>query len=184
MGFNDCLNSDIFVLMVDNFPKLLIENIPHLRRYARSLTRDRHQSEDLVQDCLDRALSRMSQWQSDTNLRAWLFTIMHNLHVSNLRSRYRGNEMESLDQSEIADMRQSGQEGMLQLRDLERAMSQLSDEQREILMLVCVEGLRYEEVAQVLNVATGTVMSRLHRAREALRQILKGEEPTKLRRIK
>ena len=63
--------------MADNFSKLLIENIPHLRRYARSLTRDRHQSEDLVQDCLDRALSRMSQWQSDTNLRAWLFTIMH-----------------------------------------------------------------------------------------------------------
>ncbi|MEW8657212.1 MAG: sigma-70 family RNA polymerase sigma factor [Candidatus Thiodiazotropha endolucinida] len=170
--------------MADNFSKLLIENIPHLRRYARSLTRDQHQSEDLVQDCLDRALSRMSQWQSDTNLRAWLFTIMHNLHVSNLRSRRHCSTWESLDQSQTADQRQSGQEGMIQMRDLEHALYRLNDEQREILMLVCVEGMRYEEVAQVLNIATGTVMSRLHRAREALRQILKGEEPAKLRRIK
>ncbi|MEW7989767.1 MAG: sigma-70 family RNA polymerase sigma factor [Candidatus Thiodiazotropha sp.] len=170
--------------MADNFSKLLIENIPHLRRYARSLTRDRHQSEDLVQDCLDRALSRMSQWQRDTNLRAWLFTIMHNLHVSSLRGRRHSTAWESLEQSETADQRQSGQEGMIQIRDLEGALSRLSDEQREILMLVCVEGMRYEEVAQVLNIATGTVMSRLHRARKALRQILKGEEPTKLRRIK
>ncbi|MEW7974299.1 MAG: sigma-70 family RNA polymerase sigma factor [Candidatus Thiodiazotropha endolucinida] len=170
--------------MVDNFSKLLIENIPHLRRYARSLTRDQHQSEDLVQDCLDRALSRMSQWQSDTNLRAWLFTIMHNLHVSGLRGRRHSSTWESLDQSETADQRQSGQEGMIQMRDLEHALHRLSDEQREILMLVCVEGMRYEEVAQVLNIPTGTVMSRLHRAREALRQILKGEEPAKLRRIK
>ncbi|MET0108650.1 MAG: sigma-70 family RNA polymerase sigma factor [Candidatus Thiodiazotropha sp.] len=170
--------------MADNFSKLLIENIPHLRRYARSLTRDRHQSEDLVQDCLDRALSRMSQWQSDTNLRAWLFTIMHNLHVSGLRGRRHSSNWESLDQSETADQRQSGQESMIQMRDLEHALYRLSDEQREILMLVCVEGMRYEEVAQVLNIPTGTVMSRLHRAREALRQILKDEEPAKLRRIK
>lgn len=170
--------------MADNFSKLLIENIPHLRRYARSLTRDQHQSEDLVQDCLDRALSRMSQWQSGTNLRAWLFTIMHNLHVSSLRGRHHSSTWESLDQSETADQRQSGQEGMIQMRDLEHALYRLNDDQREILMLVCVEGMRYEEVAQVLNIASGTVMSRLHRAREALRQILKGEEPTKLRRIK
>ncbi|MCG8016319.1 MAG: sigma-70 family RNA polymerase sigma factor [Candidatus Thiodiazotropha sp. 'RUGA'] len=170
--------------MADHFSKLLIDNIPHLRRYARSLTRDPHQSDDLVQDCLDRALSRMHQWKSNTNLRAWLFTIMHNLHVSNLRGRRPSTTWESLEQSETADHKQSGQEGMIQIRDLERALSKLSDDQREILMLVCVEGMRYEEVAQVLNIATGTVMSRLHRAREALRQILRGEEPAKLRRIK
>jgi RNA polymerase sigma-70 factor (ECF subfamily) len=169
---------------VNEFSRLLIENIPHLRRYARSLTRDRQQSEDLVQDCLDRALSRMSHWQSDTNLRAWLFTIMHNLHVNNLRRWHRGGIWESIDQSETADQRQPGQEGMMQMRDLEHALSQLSDEQREVLVLVCVEGMRYDEVAQVLGVATGTVMSRLHRAREALRRMLKGETPAKLRRIK
>lgn len=166
------------------FPELLIDNIPHLRRYARSLTRDAQQCEDLVQDCLDRAWSRMSQWQDDTNIRAWLFTIMHNLHVNNLYSKSRRKEWESVDSVDVVDQRQTGQEGMLQLRDLEMAMLSLSDEQREILMLVCVEGMAYEEVAQVLGIASGTVMSRLHRAREALRRILRGEEPPKLRCVK
>ncbi len=166
------------------FSDLLVENIPHLRRYARSLTRDRHQSEDLVQDCLDRAWSRMSQWQSDTNLRAWLFTIMHNLHVNNIRSRHRAGDWETLEPLDTADLRQSGQEGMLQMRDLEIALRRLSDEQREILILVCVEGMAYEEVSQVLGIAPGTVMSRLHRAREALRRILRGEEPPQVRRVK
>ncbi len=169
---------------MNEFSRLLIENIPHLRRYARSLTRDRQQSEDLVQDCLDRALSRMSQWQSDTNLRAWLFTIMHNLHVNSLRRWHRSGRWESIEQSDTADQRQPGQEGMMQMRDLEQALNQLSDEQREVLILVCVEGMSYDEVARVLGIATGTVMSRLHRAREALRRLLNGEAPTKLRRIK
>ncbi len=166
------------------FSELLIENIPHLRRYARSLTRDRQQSEDLVQDCLDRAWSRMSQWKTDTNLRAWLFTIMHNLHVNSLRSRHRSGDWETFESLDTADQRQIGQEGMLQLRDLETALLLLSEDQREILMLVCVEGMAYEEVAQVLGIAIGTVMSRLHRAREMLRRTLRGEEPPKLRRVK
>lgn len=170
--------------MAKAFSDLLIENIPHLRRYARSLTRDVHQSDDLVQDCLDRAWSRMSQWQSDSNLRAWLFTIMHNLYVNNLRSQYQTTTFEMTDHRETADHRQPGQEGMLQMRDLEIALGCLNDEQREVLMLVCVEGMRYEEVAQVLSVPTGTVMSRLHRARETLRKTLRGEEPPKLRRVK
>ena len=167
-----------------SFADALIENIPHLRRYARSLTRDPQQSEDLLQECLDRAWSRMSHWRSDGNLRAWLFTIMHNLHVNNLRSRRQSSAWESLETQDAADQRMPGQECAMQLRDLELALSRLGEEQREILILVCVEGMRYEEVAKVLGIATGTVMSRLHRAREALRGHLRGEEPPKLRRVK
>ena len=126
----------------------------------------------------------MAQWQRDTNLRAWLFTIMHNLHVNSLRRRLNASRWETVDTVEPVDTRQPGQETVMQIRDLEFALQKLSDEQREILMLVCVEGMRYEEVAEVLGVATGTVMSRLHRAREALRGILRGEAPAKLRRIK
>ncbi len=169
---------------MDNFSQRLINNIPHLRRYARSLTQDQQQSDDLVQDCLDRAWSRMAQWQPDTNLRSWLFTIMHNLYVNMVRSSHRAGTMESLEQHEPVDQRSPGQEGEMQMRDLEYALGQLSDEQREILMLVCVEGMRYEEVAEVLGIASGTVMSRLHRARETLRRIMKGDVSPKLRRIK
>ena len=166
------------------FSDLLIENIPHLRRYARSLTQDLQQSEDLVQDCLDRAWSRQSQWQKGSNIRAWLFTILHNLHVNTMRNRHRTGDWETYEPTETADLKQPGQEGMLQLRDLETALLSLSDGQREILMLVCVEGMSYEEVSQVLGIALGTVMSRLHRARESLRRTLRGEEPPKLRRVK
>ncbi len=166
------------------FSDQLVEHIPHLRRYARSLTRDIQQSEDLVQECLGRALSRMSQWQADTNLRAWLFTIMHNLHINNLRQRKLSSGADSLDGVELMDTRQNGQDTAMEMQDLERAMAQLTTEHREILMLVCVEGMSYSEVASVLGVATGTVMSRLHRARETLRHWLSGEVPPKLRRVK
>ncbi|MET0029657.1 MAG: sigma-70 family RNA polymerase sigma factor [Candidatus Thiodiazotropha sp.] len=162
----------------------LIENIPHLRRYARSLTRDAQQSDDLVQDCLDRAWSRMSQWRDDTNLRTWLFTIMHNLYVNGVRRSKRQGGWDDYDPHHTPDPRQTGQESMIQMRDLELALSKLSDDQREILMLVCVEGLRYEAVAEILGIPQGTVMSRLHRARDALRRTLEGGEPMKLRRIK
>ncbi|MCU7804904.1 MAG: RNA polymerase sigma factor [Candidatus Thiodiazotropha sp. (ex Lucinoma borealis)] len=161
-----------------------MENIPHLRRYARVLTRDNQQTEDLVQDCLDRAWSRMSQWQADTNLRAWLFTIMHNLHVNTLRRNSRQVEWEYLDGKDLVDTRQTDQEGAMDLRDLEKALNRLSADQREVLILVCVEGLSYAQVSEVLNVPTGTIMSRLHRAREEMRRWLHGDEIPKLRRVK
>lgn len=169
---------------LEPFSKQLIENIPHLRRYARVLTRDNQQTEDLVQDCLDRAWSRMSQWQADTNLRAWLFTIMHNLHVNTLRRNSRQVEWEYLDGKDLVDTRQTDQEGAMDLRDLEKALNRLSADQREVLILVCVEGLSYAQVSEVLNVPTGTIMSRLHRAREEMRRWLHGDEIPKLRRVK
>ncbi|MET0090682.1 MAG: RNA polymerase sigma factor [Candidatus Thiodiazotropha sp.] len=126
----------------------------------------------------------MSQWRDDTNLRTWLFTIMHNLYVNGVRRSKRQGGWGDYDPHHTPDPRQTGQESMIQMRDLELALSKLSDYQREILMLVCVEGLRYEAVAEILGIPQGTVMSRLHRARDALRRTLEGGEPMKLRGIK
>ena len=169
---------------MESFADLLVKTIPPLRRYARSLTGDFHQAEDLVQDCLDRAWSRMGQWRSDTNMRAWVFTIMHNLYINQARRNRRTKAWQSLDDPEPMDHREQGQESAMNLRDLEKGLARLSEDQREVLMLVCVEGMSYEQVAQVLSVPIGTVMSRLHRAREQMRSWMHGEESPRLRRIK
>ena len=169
---------------MDTFANLLIQNIPHLRRYARSLTRDVQQAEDLVQECLDRAWSRMSQWQADSNMRAWLFTIMHNLHVNTLRHNGGYPAWEYVEGMEPEHRHQSDIEGVMEVRDLEKALGRLSAEQREVLLLVCVEGMSYAQVSAVLGVPTGTVMSRLHRAREAMRVWMRGDDATRLRRVK
>ena len=171
---------------METFSDLLVEHIPCLRRYARALTGDVLQAEELVQDCLDRAWGRMAQWEPGTNFRAWLFTIMHNQYVNALRRNSRQNGWESLDTRDPADTRRTGQDSAMDLRDLEKGLAQLSADQREVLVLVCVEGMSYEQVAAVLGVATGTVMSRLHRGREKLRRWMSGEhgERPTLRRVK
>jgi len=169
---------------MEHFGKLLVEQIPRLRRYARALTGDIQHAEDLLQDSLGRAWSRMQQWQPDSNLRAWLFTIMHNLHINNLRRNRHQYGWESIDGNEPADRRLHGQERAMTLRDLEQGLALLSDDQREVLVLVCVEGMNYQQVADILDIPTGTVMSRLHRARERMRIWMHGEEPPKLRRVK
>jgi RNA polymerase sigma-70 factor (ECF subfamily) len=169
---------------VESFSKLLIDAIPPLRRYARSLTGDTQQAEDLVQDCLDRGWSRMSQWQADTNVRAWLFTIMHNLYVNQLRRNSRQHAWDNLDNCEPVDVRQPAQDGAMDLRDLENGLARLSAEQREVLMLICLEGMSYEQVGGVLGIPIGTVMSRLHRAREEMRRWMRGEASPRLRRVK
>jgi RNA polymerase sigma-70 factor (ECF subfamily) len=169
---------------VDSFSRLLIGAIPRLRRYARSLTGDSQQAEDLVQDCLDRAWSRMTQWQADTNMRAWLFTIMHNLYVNQVRRNSRQKGWESLADGDPVDTRQQAQDRMMDLRDLEQGLARLSAERREVLMLVCLEGMSYEQVGEVLGIPVGTVMSRLHRAREELRGWMRGEVTTRLRQVK
>jgi RNA polymerase sigma-70 factor (ECF subfamily) len=150
----------------------IIAEIPRLRRYARALTGDTTRAEDLVQDTLERALSRWSLWRPG-NLRAWLFTIMHNIFVNQLRGAppldYRPDEMVP----ELA-MRPEQDDG-LGLRDLDKALQQLSVDQRETLLLVTLEELSYDEAAKVLGVPVGTIMSRLFRARERLRIALQGQ---------
>lgn len=152
--------------------KKIEEEIPRLRRYARALTRDINAADDLVQDCLTRALSKVHLWQEGTDLRAWLFTILHNQYVNHVRRAVREGAAVGLSDSEPMLTSAPNQGKRLELRDLERAIAKLPEEQRSVLLLVGLEGMRYEEVAAVLNVPVGTIRSRLSRGREMLRQLM------------
>jgi RNA polymerase sigma-70 factor (ECF subfamily) len=150
--------------------------IPRLRRYARALTRDGVTADDLVQDCLTRALGKLHLWQQGTDLRAWLFTILHNQYVNYIRRAVREGSAVGLNESEPLLRRAPQQGKRLELRDLERAIVKLPEEQRAVILLIGLEGMRYEEVAAVLDVPVGTIRSRLSRGRDALRR-LTGAEP-------
>jgi RNA polymerase sigma-70 factor (ECF subfamily) len=158
--------------MVDSIYQQIQDEIPRLRRYARALTRDFNAADDLVQDCLARALGKVHLWQRGSDLRAWLFTILHNQFVNQVRRSVR--EGTAIAAQENSKTMSSGptQSTRLELRDLERAMSKLPEEQRAVILLVGLEGMRYEEVAEVLNVPVGTVRSRLSRGRDMLRQLM------------
>jgi RNA polymerase sigma-70 factor, ECF subfamily len=145
--------------------------IPRLRRYARALTRDVVTADDLVQDCLTRALGKLHLWQQGTDLRAWLFTILHNQYVNHIRRAVREGSTVGLNENEPLLSRAPQQGKRLELRDLERAIARLPEEQRVVILLVGLEGMRYEEVAAVLDVPIGTIRSRLSRGREALRRL-------------
>lgn len=152
---------------------LIVTEIPRLRRYARALTCDSSRADDLVQDTLERALSRFSLWRPG-NLRAWLFTIMHNIFVNQIKS---AAHIDYLADDLLPDLPlRATQSDNLELRDLDRALGRLSPEQREVLLLVGLEDLSYEETAKVIGSPIGTVMSRLSRGRERLRALLAGIE--------
>jgi RNA polymerase sigma-70 factor (ECF subfamily) len=159
-------------MLMEDFGHLLENEIPRLRRYARALTRDATRADDLVQSCLVRALAKSHLWQVGTDLRAWLFTILHNQHVNDVRRSVR--EGITVPVEDVAPLLtvQSTQGASLQLRDLDRALSRLPEEQRQVLLLVGLEGMRYEEVAAVLAVPVGTVRSRLSRGRDTLRRLM------------
>ncbi len=164
------------------FAAYLVEAIPRLRRYARVLTGEPARGDDLVQDTLERAWERRGQWRPDTELRPWLFSIMHNRHVDTLR-RQAVVPMVELDPADEPAHRPFDR--ALEALDLERGLASLPTEHREVLMLVTVEQLSYQEVADALGVPIGTVMSRLSRARDRLRAALQFDAPvTPLRRVK
>ncbi len=152
---------------------LIEEQIPRLRRYARALTGDRSSADDLVQDTLERALSRFHLWRHGSDLRAWLFTIMHNIFINQARTRLR-HRHESLESGNALDAMQASEPDWLELRDLDSALAQLPHEQRTVLLLVGLEQFTYEEAARLLEIPIGTVMSRLSRGRERLRTVLAG----------
>jgi RNA polymerase sigma-70 factor (ECF subfamily) len=159
----------------------LIELIPRLRRYARALVGERAAADDLVQDTLERAWSKLHLYRRGTDLRAWLFTVMHNVHVNRLRAT---RPMDPLE-DEMPELAQRATQGdALLVRDLERAVAALPVAQREVLLLVALEDLSYEETARVLDIPIGTVMSRLARAREKLRLLMQGKGGTKLQVVK
>ena len=140
-----------------------------LRRYARALTRDETQAEDLVQDTLIRAYERRSTFRLGGNLRSWLFSVLHNTFVDGRRRRAAEAHREAVAARSIDAIVPPPQESSLRLDQIRRAFDTLPEEQRAVLHLVAIEGLSYEEAADALNVPIGTLMSRLGRARAALR---------------
>lgn len=159
------------------FDELLSQQIPSLRRYARALTQDVNLADDLVQDCLERAFSNFDRWQQGTNFRAWLFTIMHNAFINSIRrAKSAPSSYETFDSGVHTLRRDDQHESGMLIRDLGEALSTLPDDQKEVLLLVGLEGLAYKEVSEVLGIPVGTVMSRLHRAREFLRSQVYGVE--------
>jgi RNA polymerase sigma-70 factor (ECF subfamily) len=158
------------------FARLLESQLPRLRRYARALTRDPSRADDLVQDTLVRALDKQHLYQDGTNLRAWLFTLMHNQHVNNARRNVR--EDNSLDVDTVAAhlVAVTDPTASRQLRELDEAIGKLAMEQRQVILLIGLEGMSYEEAAAILDVPIGTVRSRLSRGREALRRLMGMDE--------
>ena len=159
------------------------ENIPSLRRYAWSLVRNKSEADDLVQDCLVRALGRMDSLQPGSDLRAWLFTIMHNIFVNRWR-RMRNRTRLLAEHAEPETIIPAPQPASAEMRDVLRGLDTLLEEQREVILLVAVEGFHYDEVASMLGIPIGTVMSRLSRARDRLSQFVQGQERPMLRRVK
>jgi RNA polymerase sigma factor (sigma-70 family) len=163
--------------------------IPALRRYAWALLRNRSEADDLVQDCLERTISRWHQRRADGDARTWVFTILHNLAINRMQGNARrGPHVPIEDASEEALARPAPQEHQIRHQELLAALETLPGEQRSVLLLVSVEDLSYAETAKVLDIPIGTVMSRLARARDRLERLMEVEPasaktPT-LRRIK
>ncbi|MEZ5669164.1 MAG: sigma-70 family RNA polymerase sigma factor [Alphaproteobacteria bacterium] len=146
--------------------------MPRLLAYARSMTRGGDNADDLVQTCLERALRNINQFKPGTNLRAWMFTILRNTHINEIRRRARWAG--SMDCTECEDLFpvSATQESRVELRDFRRAFAKLSDQDRRVLTLVGAEGMSYQDAAEALSVPIGTVRSRLSRARNRLRELM------------
>jgi RNA polymerase sigma-70 factor (ECF subfamily) len=160
--------------VMSDFARLLEDHIPRLRRYARALTRNATRADDLVQGCLVRALAKQHLWQPGTDMRAWLFTILHNQHVNDTRCALREGARTALEATGSIPTVAPNALASLQLRDLERAIAGLPEGQRQVILLVGLEGMRYEEVASILDIPVGTVRSRLSRGRRMLHQMMEG----------
>jgi RNA polymerase sigma-70 factor, ECF subfamily len=157
---------------MNDFGRRLEKEIPRLRRYARALTRGRSRADDLVQDTLVRAIANQHCWQRGSDLRAWLFTIMHNQNVNAVRRSMREGIAAAVDDASLYLMTRSDQTGALTLRDFDRALAQIPEQRRQALLLIGLEGTSYEEAATILDVPIGTVRSRVSRARASLRSLM------------
>lgn len=157
----------------------IVEEVAYLRRFARALTNDPVISDDLVQDCIERALSRLHLFDQSRSLRTWLFTILRNLYINELRKHKQRGVHASIDEVAEHDLAQlpNQSEDIVGL-DITKSLKQLPDNQREVLVLVGLEQMSYEETARIIDVPVGTVMSRLSRARAQLRVIM-GEDDAK-----
>jgi RNA polymerase sigma factor (sigma-70 family) len=163
--------------------ELIESQIPVLRRYAYALTRDHQAADDLVQDCLERALTRWHLRRNVDDVRPWLFTILRNIFLNDHRASRRRGIHVAIDET-VAPSVQPSQEARLIVNDVMAALDQLPEEQRSLLLLVGVEEVSYGEAAKILAIPAGTVMSRLSRARRRLQTLLSGEDVPFLRRVK
>jgi RNA polymerase sigma-70 factor, ECF subfamily len=157
--------------MMNDFHHRLEEEIPRLRRYARALTRNAVRADDLVQETLVRALYKGHLWQPGTDLRAWLFTIMHNQNVNEIRRAIRDDTID-LENCTAILTATTDPTASRQLCELDQALAQLPEEQRQVILLVGLEGMSYEDAAAILDVPIGTIRSRLSRGRESLRKLM------------
>ena len=164
-------------------PVVLIERqVPRLRRYARALVRDREQADDLVQDCLDQAWRRVHQWDPAQDLRVWLFSILRRLSTNGVRESRLSRSDPAAEGCRYPGALERG--GAADRGAVQNGLAELAQDQHEILLLVCIEEMSYEQVAAVLEVPVGTVIARLHRAREHLRGWMSREQRPSLRRVK
>ncbi len=154
-----------------DFKRGLVEMLPHLRNFARSLTRNPAQADDLVQDTIVKALANVDRFDPDTNLRPWLFTILRNTFYSDLRRRWR--EVEDGEGHYAARLNEAPrQDGKLDFDDFKKAFSQLQDEHREVLTLIGASGCSYDEAAEICGCAVGTIKSRVNRGRRRLEDLM------------
>jgi RNA polymerase sigma-70 factor (ECF subfamily) len=161
---------------MNDFGRLVEAEIPGLRRYARALTRDLTRADDLVQSCLMRAFAKQHLWQPGTHLRGWLFTLLHNQHVNEVRRSVREGKTVSIEDAAPVLTIKPNAIDALQLRDLERALGKLAPEHRQVILLIGLEGMSYEAVASILDIPIGTVRSRASRGRDQLRVLMGMED--------
>ena len=152
--------------------------LPALKRYALMLTRDESRAEDLVQDALLRAYESRHTFRQDGNLRSWLFSILHNAFINDVkRNRADASRLDRYAEITQTDGGEPEQESRVRLAQIQQAFMALHEDQRAVLHLVAVEGMSYQEAAETLGIPVGTVMSRLGRARSALRAVENDEQP-------
>jgi len=159
-----------------DFAGLLEEQIPRMRRYAVALTRNHDRADDLVQSALVRAIAKQHLFKPGTNLRAWLFTLLHNQHVNEVRRSVNQGVSINIEDASKDLVAVADTSAPRLLKELDEAIGRLPIEQRQVILLVGLEGMAYEDVAAILMVPIGTVRSRLSRGRAALRQLMEIDE--------
>ena len=163
----------------------LARELPYLRRFARALSSNASNSDDLVHDCIVKALENSDKFEPGTNLRAWLFTILRNCFISDVRRNRRSSKLAAADNPSWLSGGVSAprQEGSIMLRRTQEEIARLPLPQREVLLLVVVENMSYEQTAQMLHLPVGTIRSRLSRARQALSAAMGGDATNAERRV-
>lgn len=170
----------------DDFDWLLSREIPHLRRYAHALVHDPVLADDLVQDCLERALRKWRLWRPSGRIRSWLFRMLYRIYLNQAKKRRRDSAMLPLADGHEPAAAVAHQGLTVEVGEIGSAIDRLPDDQRAAILLVALEGVNYDEAAWILGIPVGTLRSRLSRGRETLRSATAAAGPgeSRLRRVK